>query len=59
MLRSKQYLKLYKKYHSLKLDQSDMDWFVATRAYNQMCVIKLIPELKAYFKGRRLHEKGM
>lgn len=59
MLRSKQYKKLCKKYHSLKLGQSDMDWFVATRAYNKLCVIKLIPELKAYFKGRRLHKKGM
>lgn len=44
MLRSKQYKKLYKKYHSLKLDQSDMVWFVATRTYNQW---------------RRLHEKNM
>lgn len=46
MLRSKQYKKLYKKYHSLKLNQSDLDWFVATRACNQL-------------KWRRLHEKNM
>ena len=55
MLRSKQYKKLYKKYHSLKLDQSDIDWFVATRAYNQLYIIKLIPKLK----WRRLYEKDM
>lgn len=45
MLRSKQ----YKKYHSLKLDQSDMVWFVATRVYNQLYIIK----------GMGLHEKSM
>lgn len=59
MLRSKQYKKLYKKYKSIKIDQSYSLFYVWQRAYNQMCIIKLIPELKAYFKGRRLHEKGM
>lgn len=53
MLRSKQYIKLYKKCHSLKLDQPDRAWFVATRAYNQVCIITLLPGLKKYFKDRR------
>lgn len=44
MLRSKQYTKLYKIYHSLKLDQPDKKWFVATRAYNQVCIIVAIRE---------------
>lgn len=59
MLRSKQYMKLYKKYNNINIVQSYSLFYVWQRAYNQMCVIKLIPELKAYFKGRRLYEKGM
>lgn len=44
MLRSKQYVKLYKKYHSLKLDQPDRVWYVSTRSYNQVCIIFAIKE---------------
>lgn len=44
MLRSKQYIKLYKKCHSFKLDQPDRAWFVATRAYNQVGIIVAIRE---------------
>lgn len=54
MLRSKQYLKLYKKHHSLKLDQPDRAWFVATRAYNQVCIIIAISEWgRTYEKNLR------
>ena len=53
MLRSKQYLKLYKKYHSLKLDQPDRAWFVATRAYNQVGIIIAISEWE------RTYEKNL
>lgn len=55
MLRSKQYKKLYKKYNNINIVQSYSLFYVWQRAYNKMCVIKLIPELK----WRRLHEKGM
>lgn len=54
MLRSKQYIKLYKKCHSLKLDQPDRAWFVATRAYNQVGIIIAIREWeKRYEKNLR------
>lgn len=54
MLRSKQYIKLYKKCHSLKLDQPGRAWFVATRAYNQVSIIIAIREWgRAYEKNLR------
>lgn len=54
MLRSKQYVKLYKKYNSLKLDQPDRAWFVATRAYHQVGIIIAISEWgKTYEKNLR------
>lgn len=59
MLRSNQYKKLYKKYHSLNIEQSYFVFYVWQLAYNKLYAIKFIPKLRAYFKGRRLHEKGM
>mgnify|MGYP007016821172 CR=1 FL=1 len=59
MLRSKQYKKLYKKYNNINIVQSYSLFYVWQRAYSKVCVIKSIPELKAYFKRRRLYEKGM
>lgn len=54
MLRSNQYLKLYKKYHSLKLDQPYRAWFVATRAYNKVGIIVAISEWgRTYEKNLR------
>ena len=53
MLRSKQYLKLYKKYNSLKLAQPDLAWFVAARAYNQVGIIIAISE------WGRIYEKNL
>lgn len=55
MLRSKQYLKLYKKYHSLNVEQSYYLFYVWQRAYNQLYIIKLIPKSR----WRRLYEKNM
>ena len=54
MLRSKQYIKLYKKCHILKLDQPDRAWFVAARAYNQVGIIIAVSEWgKTYEKNLR------
>lgn len=54
MLRSRQYIKLYKKHNSLRLDQPNLAWFVATRAYNQVGIIIAIREWgKRYEKNLR------
>ena len=48
MLRSKQYVKLYKKYHSLKIDQPYSRFYIWQRSYNQVCIIVAVKEWGKY-----------
>lgn len=44
MLRTKQYVKLYRKYHSWDLNQLLGTWTVAQRAYNKLLDLYCISE---------------
>lgn len=48
MLRTKQYVKLGKKYHTYKLYQSDNAWYVYWKAFNKLFELLNMKEWRRY-----------